>query len=72
MVWVILFVPVCIWLSMNIVSQLNVLTLGGVALTCAIFFLIEFKQISKDTTRSRLPLWIMCLMLVTLASRVLF
>ena len=72
MVWIVLFIPVCVWLSMNIVSQLNLLTLGGVALTCVIFFLIELKQISHDGDRSRRPLWVMCLMLVTLASSVLF
>jgi len=72
MVWVILFIPVCVWLSMSIVSQLNLLTLGGVALTCAIFFLIELIQISHDGDRSKMPLWVMCLILVALASSVLF
>ncbi len=72
MVWIVLFIPVGIWLSMNIVAQLNLLTWGGVALTCLIFFLIELKQVSNDGDRSKRPLWIMCLMLVTLASSVLF
>ncbi|HOO47437.1 MAG TPA: hypothetical protein PLM29_14460 [Deltaproteobacteria bacterium] len=68
MVWVILFIPVCIWLSVSVVSQLNMLSLGGVTLTCAIFFLIEFKQVSRDSSRDRKILWVMCLMLVTMAA----
>jgi len=72
MVWVVLFIPVCIWLSTSIVSQLNLLSLCGVALTCVIFFLIELKQVSHDADRSKRPLWVMSLMLVTLASSVLF
>ena len=72
MVWIILFIPVCVWLSMNIVSQLNLLTLGGVALTCVIFFLIELTQVSHDGDRSKRPLWVMFLMLVTLSSSVFF
>lgn len=72
MVWPILYIPVGIWLSANVVSQLNLLSLGGVALTCVIFLLIELKQVSGDKARSRLPLWVMCLMLATLVSSVLF
>jgi hypothetical protein len=72
MIWVIVFIPVCFWLSMSIVSQLNLLTLGGMALTGIIFFLIELAQVSRDKDRSKMPLWVMFLMLVTLASNVMF
>jgi len=67
MMWVILFIPLCIWLCISIVAQLNILSLGGVTLTCAIFLLIEYKQVSKDSRRDRKILMVMCLMLATMA-----
>ncbi len=67
MIWVILFIPLCVWLCTAFVVHMSLLTLAAVALTVAIFFLIELRQIGKDTARSRTPLWVMCLMLLTLA-----
>ena len=67
MIWVILFIPVCIWLSMDILYQLNLISLGGITLTCLIYFLIELKQVSKDKKRDRMILWVMGMMLITMA-----
>ncbi|MGC9324667.1 MAG: hypothetical protein ACP5G0_07965 [Desulfomonilia bacterium] len=51
---------------------MNALTLGGVAITVLIFIWIEVRQFSKDRSRSRIPLAIMCLMLASLASGMFF
>ena len=63
MTWVILFLPLSIWLGMNIIIQMNIASIGGVFVTVAVFTLIELLQVSRDKKRSKVPLWIMCLML---------
>jgi hypothetical protein len=63
MVWVILFLPLSIWLGIGILGQMNIASIGGVCLTVAAFTLVELLQVSKDNNRSKIPLWIMCLML---------
>lgn len=63
MIWVILFLPLSIWLGMNIIIQMNIASIGGVFVTVAVFTLIELLQVSRDKKRSKVPLWIMCLML---------
>jgi len=63
MIWVILFLPLSIWLGINIIAQMNLASIGGICLTVAVFTLIELLQVSKDRKRSKIPLWIMCLML---------
>ncbi len=67
MVWVILFLPLCIWLGISIIAQMNMPSVGGVFITVAIFALIEVLLVSKDGKRSKIPLWIMCLMLFSIA-----
>lgn len=63
MIWIILFLPLCLWLGIGIISQMNIASIGGVSLTIAVFTLVELWQVSKDGKRSRIPLWIMCLAL---------
>lgn len=70
--WIILFIPVCIWLSTGLLGAMNGLTLGIVGLTVAIFFYVEYRQVRKDRSRSMTPLWIMALMLVSIGAGVFF
>lgn len=62
MVWIIIFIPLCIWLGIELISTLNIYTAGGIGITALIYLLIELCQVSQDRNRSRLPLWIMFLM----------
>jgi len=63
MVWICLFIPLCVWLGIAVLSPLNVYTLGGVGITVLIYLIIELRQVSRYKGRSRYPLWIMALML---------
>jgi len=72
MVWIILFIPLGIWLGLAIASRMNIFTLGGVAITVLIFILVETRQYQKDRARSLIPLWIMCLMLLSLGTGLIF
>jgi len=65
MIWICLFIPLCIWLGIVVISPLNIYTTGGIAITAFIYLLIELRQVSRDRNRSRLPLWIMFLMLAS-------
>ncbi len=62
MVWIVLFIPLSVWLGIALLSSLNVFTIGGIGITALIYLLIELRQVSRDRNRSRLPLWIMFLM----------
>ncbi|HNR52679.1 MAG TPA: hypothetical protein PLJ30_14645 [Deltaproteobacteria bacterium] len=65
MIWICLFIPLCIWLGIVVISPLNIYTTGGIAITAFIYLLIELRQVSRDRNRSRLPLWVMFLMLAS-------
>lgn len=65
MIWIVLFLPVCIWLGIAVVSELNLPTIMALGTTVIIYLIIELRQVSRDRERSRLPLWIMFLMLVS-------
>ena len=65
MIWIVLFLPVCIWLGIAVVSELNLPTIMALGTTVIIYLIIQLRQVSRDRERSRLPLWIMFLMLVS-------
>lgn len=62
MAWIVMFIPLCIWLGVALVSTLNIYTASGIGITALIYLLIELRQVSRDRNRSRLPLWTMFLM----------
>ncbi len=66
MVWIILYIPLCIWMGIGIVSRMNLYSTGAVFITVAIFILIEYSQVSRDTNRSKTPLWIMCMTIASI------
>ena len=63
MVWIILFLPICIWMGIGIISTMNLLSIAGVAITVIVFTFLELKWVSRDKDRSRTPLWIMFMMI---------
>lgn len=65
MVWTVLFLPVCIWLGIAVVSAMTPPTILALGTTVVVYLIIELRQVSRDRSRSRLPLWIMFLMLVS-------
>jgi len=72
MIWVFIYIPLGIYLSVCIASRMNLFSLGLVALTVAVFFLVEFKMVSNDKKRSRHISWVMFLTLVSLAASIFF
>jgi hypothetical protein len=72
MVWVILFIPIAVWLSVALASQFTFVSLAIVFGVILIFALVELSQITKDQSRSKAPLLIMCLILASLMGSVIF
>jgi hypothetical protein len=48
MIWICLFIPLCIWLGIVVISPLNIYTTGGIAITAFIYLLIELRQVSRQ------------------------
>lgn len=63
MVWIILFLPICIWMGIGIISTMNLLSIAGVAITMIVFAILEFRWVCRDKDRSRTPLWIMLMII---------
>ena len=66
MVWVILLIPMCIWLGISITSHMNLITLWCVILVVAIFTFVEFVRLRKENGESRSILWSMLVILGSL------
>jgi len=63
MAWIILFLPLSIWLGITYITQLNLQSVFCLSLTLIGFTLVELKQVLKDKSRMRTPLWIMVMSL---------
>jgi hypothetical protein len=63
MAWIILFLPICVWMGIGIISKMNLLSIACTAITVVVFIFLELRWASKEENRSKLPLWIMCMML---------
>jgi hypothetical protein len=63
MVWIILFLPVCIWMGIGIISRMNLLSIACTAITVIVFAFLELGWLSREEGRSKVPLWIMGMML---------
>lgn len=70
--WVILFIPIAIWLCVALASHFTPVSLAIVFGVILIFCIVELRQISRDHSRSRAPLLIMCLILASLMGGVIF
>jgi hypothetical protein len=70
MIWVILFIPLGLYISLSIISDANIPTLGATLLTVIIFFIIELRQLSHDRKRTKAILLTMLLMLIFLCVNV--
>lgn len=63
--WIIILIPICIWVSVSILSKLNFITLGIIGITVILFLWFEIRQISKDKTKSKNPLWVIGLIVLS-------
>jgi glycerol uptake facilitator-like aquaporin len=72
MVWVILFIPLAVWLSADLAPHFTPVSLAIVFGVILIFCIVELSQISKDHSRSKAPLLVMCLILASLLGSMMF
>jgi len=63
MAWIILFLPICVWMGIGIISKMNLLSITCTAITVVVFIFLEFGWASKEKNRSKQPLWIMYMMM---------
>jgi len=68
MIWILILIPLCIWLGITKVAAMNLITWAGVCLTVVIFTYVEVHQLKLDSSRSKTPVYVMGLMLLTLAA----
>ena len=66
MIWIILFLPLSVWLGIRYITLLNVPSLVCLTITLVMFMLVELRQVRRDRARLRTPLWVMCLTLVSI------
>jgi len=72
MVWVILFIPLAVWMSMALASRFNPASLAIMSMVMFGFCLVEMSQIKKDRERPKATFLIMCLALASLVCSVFF
>jgi len=72
MIWVILYIPIAIYMSYSYASRLEPISWVIVFGVILGFFLVECMMIRKDLSRSKTALMIMCLTLVSLLGGMIF
>ncbi len=66
MAWLILLVPLCIWLGVSIISHMSLVTLLCIIIVIGIFALVEFGKLRGEHGRPKNILWSMLIILATL------
>ncbi len=66
MIWIILFLPLSVWLGIKYITLLNIPSVICLTITLVMFMLVELRQVLRDRARLRTPLWVMCLSLVSI------
>jgi hypothetical protein len=72
MVWVILYIPIAVYMSYAYVSRLEFISWTIVFAVILGFCLVEGLMVRKDHSRSRITLVIMCLTLASLLGGMIF
>jgi hypothetical protein len=72
MVWVILYIPIAVYMSYAYVSRLEPISWAIVFAVILGFCLVEWLMVRKDHSRSRITLVIMCLTLASLLGGMIF
>jgi hypothetical protein len=67
MAWIILFLPICIWMGIGIISRMDLLSIICIAITMVVFTFLELGWAAREKGRSKIPLWIMYMTLGSIA-----
>lgn len=69
--WILILIPICIYVSIYILATLNLITLSLIGITVILFFYAEVRQVRRDPTKSKVPIWVMGLILISYVSGVI-
>jgi hypothetical protein len=72
MIWVILYIPIAIYMGYAYALRLELISWGIVFAVILGFCLVELLMVRKDRSRSRITLVIMCLTLASLLGGMIF
>ncbi|HPC48238.1 MAG TPA: hypothetical protein PLW83_09335 [Deltaproteobacteria bacterium] len=72
MVWIVLYVPVAVYLWWAYTSRMEPLSLSIMAAVIAGFFLVEWSLARRDPLRPRSTMAILCITLLTLIGGIMF
>jgi len=64
--WIIILIPVCFWISWAIMSYMNILSLILLLLILLGFMVYEAWMLKKSDSRSKMPLYVMGLLELTI------
>lgn len=63
--WIVILIPICIYVSVAILATLNLTTLSLIGITVILFFYAEVRQVRRDATKSKVPIAVMGLIVVS-------
>lgn len=68
--WIIILVPLAVYLGAVILPTLNLFTLSLIGITLVIFLMVEYRQVRRDQARSKLPIMAMGVIMLSFLSGV--
>jgi hypothetical protein len=68
--WIIILIPLAVYLGAAILPALNLFTLSLIGITLVIFLTVEYRQVSRDRARSKLPIMAMAVIMISFLSGV--
>jgi len=66
--WIIILIPLAVYLGIAILPTLNLFTLSLIGITLVIFLIVEYRQVRRDQARSRLPIMAMAVIMISFLS----
>lgn len=69
--WIIILVPLAVYLGVVILPTLNLFTLTLIGITLVIFLMVEYRQVRRDQARSKLPIMAMGVIMLSFISGVI-
>ena len=68
--WIIILIPLAVYLGVCILPTLNLFTLSLIGITLIIFLMVEYRQVRRDKARSKLPITAMAVIMASFLSGV--
>ncbi len=68
--WILILIPLAVYLGAVILPTLNLFTLSLIGITLIIFLMVEYRQVRRDKARSKLPITAMAVIMASFLSGV--